>query len=209
MSGHPCRAHHKLKWARKLGRCPRASVQASLTLGEQQNNNRSKVPLTINASPPAQTPQGQPCLTGVGNNPLTVTKHGQRASSRMPKARRSRLSLTRRAGCATLPGHKQHTVAANSKIRPKRMALPSQHMSRRSRSEISTAMLASNPRLNPSKAPAEAFLSSAPSVGTQSSAQQRHILRPDAGSNVSARYKLRGALIKSAQQRPLVFNPCS
>ena len=26
MSGHPCRAHHKLKWARKLGRCPRASV---------------------------------------------------------------------------------------------------------------------------------------------------------------------------------------
>ena len=23
---HPCRAHHKLKWARKLGRCPRASV---------------------------------------------------------------------------------------------------------------------------------------------------------------------------------------
>ena len=26
MSSHPCRAHHKLKWARKLGRCPRASV---------------------------------------------------------------------------------------------------------------------------------------------------------------------------------------
>ena len=23
---HPCRAHHKLEWARKLGRCPRASV---------------------------------------------------------------------------------------------------------------------------------------------------------------------------------------
>ena len=38
------------------------------------------------------------------------------------------------------------------------MVLPSQHMSRRSRSEISTAMLASNPRFNPSKAPAEAFL---------------------------------------------------
>lgn len=38
------------------------------------------------------------------------------------------------------------------------MVLPSQHMSRRSRSEISTAMLASNPRLNPYKAPAEAFL---------------------------------------------------
>ena len=26
ISGHPSRAHHKLKWARKLGRCPRASV---------------------------------------------------------------------------------------------------------------------------------------------------------------------------------------
>lgn len=38
------------------------------------------------------------------------------------------------------------------------MALPSQHMSRRSRLEISAAMLTSNPRLNPSKTPAEAFL---------------------------------------------------
>ena len=62
----------------------------------------------MNAPPPTQTPQGQPCLTGVGNNPLTVTKHSQRAASRMPKARRSRLSLTRRAGCATLPDHKQY-----------------------------------------------------------------------------------------------------
>ena len=26
MSGHPCRAHHKLKWARKLGRYNRGSV---------------------------------------------------------------------------------------------------------------------------------------------------------------------------------------
>ena len=100
---HPCRAHHKLKWARKLGRCPRASVQASFTLGEQQNNNRSKVPLTVNASPPAQASQGQPCLTGVGNNPLTIPKHSRRAVSRMPKARRSRSSLIRCAGCATLP----------------------------------------------------------------------------------------------------------
>ena len=107
MSGHPCRAHHKLKWARKLGRCPRASVQASLTLGEQQNNNRSKVPLTVNASPPTQTPQGQPCLTGVGNNPLSVIKPSQRAVSRMPKARRSRLSLTRRAGWAPCRAHPQ------------------------------------------------------------------------------------------------------
>ena len=62
----------------------------------------------MNAPPPTQPPQGQPCLTGVGNNPLTVTEHGQRAASRMPKARRSRLSLTRRAGCATLPDHKQY-----------------------------------------------------------------------------------------------------
>ena len=103
MSGHPCRAHHKLKWARKIGRCPHASVQASHTLREQRSNKRDKVPLPSNASPPAQTPQGQPCLTGVGNNPLTIPKPSQRAVSRMPKARRSRLSLTRCAGWATLP----------------------------------------------------------------------------------------------------------
>ena len=54
------------------------------------------------ASPPAQTPQGQPCLTGVGNNPLIVIKHHQCTVSSMPKARRSRLSLTRCAGGATL-----------------------------------------------------------------------------------------------------------
>ena len=54
------------------------------------------------ASPPTQTPQGQPCLTGVGNNPLTITKPSRRAVSRVPKARRSRLSLTRCAGGATL-----------------------------------------------------------------------------------------------------------
>ena len=54
------------------------------------------------ASPPAQTPTGQPCLTGVGNNPLIVIKHHQCAVSRMPQARRSRLSLTRCAGGATL-----------------------------------------------------------------------------------------------------------
>ena len=103
MSGHPCRAHHKLKWARKIGRCPRASVQASHTLREQQGNSRGKFPLPSSVSPPAQTPQGQPCSTGVGNNPLTITEHSQRAVTRMPKARRSRLSLTRCAGCATLP----------------------------------------------------------------------------------------------------------
>ena len=102
MSGHPCRAHHKLKWARKLGRCTRASVFAFSTLREQQNNNRSNAPLPSSASPPAQTPTGQPCLTGVGNNPLIVIKHHQCAVSRMPQARRSRLSLTRCAGGAAL-----------------------------------------------------------------------------------------------------------
>ena len=99
--GHPCRAHHKLKWARKLGRCTRASVFAFSTLREQQNNNRGKVPLPADAPPPTQTPTGQPCLTGVGNNPLTIRQPSQRAVSRMPKARRSRLSLTRCAGWAT------------------------------------------------------------------------------------------------------------
>ncbi len=65
---------------------------------------RGKSPLLANASSPTQTPQGQPCLTGVGNNPLTIPKPSQRAVSRMPKARRSRLSLTRCAGWAT-PQH--------------------------------------------------------------------------------------------------------
>ena len=77
------------------------SVQASLTLRKQQKNNRGKVPLPTDAPPPTQTPQGQPCLTGVGNNPLTIRQPSQRAVSRMPKARRSRLSLTRCAGWAT------------------------------------------------------------------------------------------------------------
>ena len=81
----------------------RASVFAFSTLRKQQNNNRSTAPLPSNDSPPAQTPQGQPCSAGVGNNPLTIPKHSRRAVSRMPKARRSRLSLTRCAGCAILP----------------------------------------------------------------------------------------------------------
>ena len=79
---------------------PRGSVFASSTLREQHSCNRSKLPTGHIA---AQTPQGQPCSTGVGNNPLTITKPSQCTVSRMPKARRSRLSLTRRAGWATLP----------------------------------------------------------------------------------------------------------
>ena len=43
MSGHPRRAHHKLKWARKLGRCTRASVFAFSTLREQQCDKRGKL----------------------------------------------------------------------------------------------------------------------------------------------------------------------
>ena len=106
MSGHPCRAHHKLKWARKgqsgLGvlyeLIPRSESSKTIIAVKK----RSKAPLPSNALPPAQTPTGQPCLTGVGNNPLIVIKHHQCAVSRMPQARRSRLSLTRCAGGATL-----------------------------------------------------------------------------------------------------------
>ena len=85
---------------------PRGSIFASSTLREQQSDKRSKVSLPANASSSTQAPTGQPCSTGVGNNPLTIPEHSQRAVSRMPKARRSRLSLTRCAGCATLPNHK-------------------------------------------------------------------------------------------------------
>ena len=76
---------------------PRGSVFASSTLREQQGDMRSKV------SPSLKLRKVNPCLTGVGNNPLTITKPSRRAVSRMPKARRSRLSLTRCAGWATLP----------------------------------------------------------------------------------------------------------
>ena len=66
MSGHPCRAHHKLKWARKFGRYTRASVKASPTLREQHSCNRSKLPAGHIA---AQTPQGQPCSQGLATTP--------------------------------------------------------------------------------------------------------------------------------------------
>ena len=85
------------------------SVFASSTLREQQGDSRGKTPLpansplTADAPPLTQTPYGQPCSTGVGNNPLTIKKPSQRTVSRMPKARRSRLSLTRRAGWAIFP----------------------------------------------------------------------------------------------------------
>ena len=59
-SGYPRRAHHILKWARKLGRYPPASVQASSTRRERQNNHRRKVPLPY----AARQLQSPPCSTG-------------------------------------------------------------------------------------------------------------------------------------------------
>ena len=82
---------------------PRGSAFASSTLRERQSDMRGKVSLPANASPPTQAPTGQPCSTGVGNNPLTITKPSQRAVSRMPQARRSRSSLMDRDACATVP----------------------------------------------------------------------------------------------------------
>ena len=107
MSGHPRRAHHKLKWARK-GQSGLGVLYELIPRSESSKTiiavkNRSKAPLPSSASPLAQTPTGHPCLTGVGNNPLIVIKHHQCAVSRMPQARRSRSSLIRCAGCATLP----------------------------------------------------------------------------------------------------------
>ena len=64
MSGHPCRAHHKLKWARKFGRYPPASVQASSTRRERQNNHRRKVPLPYKATPPAKLRNLHPVRQG-------------------------------------------------------------------------------------------------------------------------------------------------
>ena len=202
MSGHPCRAHHKLKWARK--------IQLVLVLLYKQvprsESNKSISTQSFTAYPNS----ARSTLFDRGwQQPLNC--HEAQSACRVKDAEGTAqpLVLDPARWLCYLARPQAVPVAAKSKILPERMVLPSQHMSRRSRSDISTAMLASNPRLNPSKAPAEAFLSSAPYVGTHSSAQQRHILRPDTGSNVSARYKLRGALIKSVQQRPLVFNPCS
>ncbi len=106
MSGHPCRAHHILEWARK-GQSVLAVLYSHLPRSE---SNKATCAAKFRCSPtPRRPPKLQrvnPCSTGVGNNPLTIPEHSQRAVSRMPKARRSRLSLTRCAGCATLPNHK-------------------------------------------------------------------------------------------------------
>ena len=80
---------------------PQCSIFASSTLREPQNDKRSKVSLPANASSSTQTPQGQPCSTGVGNNPLTITKLSQRAVSRTSGFAVPAASLTRRAGWAT------------------------------------------------------------------------------------------------------------
>ena len=82
---------------------PRGSVFASSTLREQQYNKRAKLGCHPMLRRQPKLRKVNPCLTGVGNNPLTITKPSRRAVSRMPKARRSRLSLTRCAGWATFP----------------------------------------------------------------------------------------------------------
>ena len=48
----------------------RGSIFASSTLREQQNNSRGKIPLTVSALPPTQTPQGQPLLDRGWQQPL-------------------------------------------------------------------------------------------------------------------------------------------
>ena len=81
MSGHPCRAHHKLKWARKM--------QSVLKLlYKHVSRSESSITISTQSSAVSQAPTGQLCLTGVGNNPLTIKQPRQRAVSRMPQARR-------------------------------------------------------------------------------------------------------------------------
>ena len=103
MSGHPCRAHHKLKWARKI-----QSVLAVLYSHLPRSESSKAICAAKFRCPPVlrrppKLRKVNPCSTGVGNNPLTIPEHSRRAVSRMPKARRSRLSLTRCAGWATFP----------------------------------------------------------------------------------------------------------
>ena len=109
MSSHPCRAHHKLKWARKM-------LSALKLLYKHLSRSESRKAISTQSSAVSQTSTGQPCLTGVGNNPLTITKPSQRAVSRMPKARRSRLSLIRRAGWATFLPHLSPCRPPNSSL---------------------------------------------------------------------------------------------
>ena len=65
MNSHPCRAHHKLKWARK-----KQSIFKLL----YKNLPRSESSKTISAQSSAvsQTPTGQPCPTVVGNSSSTI-----------------------------------------------------------------------------------------------------------------------------------------
>ena len=70
--GHPCRAHHKLKWARKM--------QSVLKLlYKQVSRSESSITISTQSSAVSQAPTGQPCATGVGNNPLTIKQPRQRA----------------------------------------------------------------------------------------------------------------------------------
>ena len=114
MSSHPRRAHHKLKWARKK----QSGLGVLYEYLTRSESNKAIVAVKFRCPPMLRRPpkfrKVNPCSTGVGNNPLTIPEHSRRAVSRMPKARRSRLSLTRCAGCATFPNHKQRPAALTS-----------------------------------------------------------------------------------------------
>ena len=106
MSGHPCRAHHKLKWARK-GQSGLEVLYELIPRSESSKRYARKSPLLANASPPAQTPQGQPCLTGVGNNPLTIPKHSRYYTSnsyctQTPKAAPERTGYSLSSGVVSV-----------------------------------------------------------------------------------------------------------
>ena len=157
ISSHPCRAHHKLKWARK-GRSVIAVLYSHLPRSES-NKAICAANSVARRRSAAYSNSARSTLFDRGwQQPLNC--HEARPACRVKDAEGTAqpLVLDPARWLCYLARPQAVPVAAKSKILPERMVLPSQHMSRRSRSEISTAMLASNPRLNPSKAPAEAFL---------------------------------------------------
>ena len=126
MSGHPCRAHHKLKWARKL-QSVLVLLYSHLPRSESnKNNSRSKAPLPSNASPPTQTPQGQPGLTGVGNNPLIVTQPSRacRVKDAEGTAKPLVLDSVRWLGSSFLLHTPESFTSKNQQAQPHRHACP-------------------------------------------------------------------------------------
>ena len=73
ISSHPCRAHHKLKWARK-GRSVIAVLYSHLPRSESNKAICAATPLPADAPPPTQTPQGQPLLDRGWQQPLNHHK---------------------------------------------------------------------------------------------------------------------------------------